>query len=122
MPYWKIGNGKRGAHRYDWMGEKCLSSEQLINLKNYICDILAKRYSEIEIIPSRRCFLLETGEILSVVCVIGGDAFHILTEYADNQNEMRRFNTTDGELYHPDDYETAEDMLKDIVAEIEQTK
>ncbi len=105
-----------------WMGMKCSSRDQIHSIQDYICDELSKRYEEVERNKRGRCFLLDSGEVITITCMINEKFNHIVTEYADNVEEMKKNNTTDGSLYYLDDYETAEDMLKDIVAEIEQTK
>ena len=102
-----------------WKGEKCSSNKQLRELQEYINQKLSERFKKVDVVADRDCFLLDTGEILSITCMNGGNFFDLCTEYANNTDEMKQYFTTDGDLYPPDEYDTPEDMLQAILKEIE---
>lgn len=72
-----------------------------------------------DIVDDRDCFMLDSGEILSITCMIGEKFFDLCTEYADSSEDMRSYFTTDGDLYPPGEYDTPDDMLQAMLKEIE---
>lgn len=102
-----------------WRGERCSSEKQLRELQEYVNSELSKQYKQIDVVNDRTCFLLDTGEILSITCMCGGKFFDLCTEYADNIDDMKKYYTTDGDLYPPDEFDTPDEMLQAMLVEIE---
>lgn len=103
-----------------WQGTKCSSKEQLKDLQEYVNSELAKQYQVIDIVNDRTCFLLNSGEIFSVTCMFGKNICALCTEYAASVDDMKKYFTTDGDLYPLEDYETPEDIIENIINEIEE--
>ena len=102
-----------------WKGTKCSSREQLREVQEYIISQLANRYKEISVVDDRRCFLLDSGVILSITCMYGKGFYDLCTEYADDAESMKVYYTTDGDLYPLDEFQTPAELLQVMIEEIE---
>lgn len=104
-----------------WKGTKCFSKKQLHEIQEYINSQLTKRYKKIEVVSDRTCFLLESGGIFSITCMYGKNFYDLCIEYADNEEDMRKYFTTDGGLYPLDKFQTTEELLQAMIDEIENS-
>lgn len=102
-----------------WQGKNCSSKEQLREIQQYINNRLSERYDVIDVVDDRICFALKTGEILSVTCMFGDSVCALCTEYAESEQAMKQYSTTDGDLYPLEVFEEPEEMLKAMLKEIE---
>ena len=104
----------------EWMGSYCHTEEQLHELGDYICNCFGRRYSEREIVPQKRCFVMGSGEVISVSCI--DSIFCLVLEYAESVGNMSVYMADDVGLYSPKDYNTPDEMSVDMIKVLEEDK
>ena len=68
----------------------------------------------------RRCFELPDGYICHPFIMIGDGFNNLAIEYSESIDRMRVYDSDDGDLYHPDDFESKESLFEAMLAEIEE--
>ena len=92
---------------------------------SFVEDELTKRYPKKVVsdhIGSRTCFILGDGTTIHVTAMNGEKFCDLVIEYADNLDQMKAYDTEDGDLFPVGDKEvfaTNEDMLAAMLQEIQ---
>lgn len=104
-----------------WMEKKYSSEKEIRFLCDELSSLLALQYKKRIINDShgeRVCFELPNGEICHPFVMIGRGFNNLAMEYADNIEEMKKYNTEDGDLYKPEMFASKEDMFEAILQEV----
>ncbi|MBO7364890.1 MAG: hypothetical protein J6U26_06145, partial [Lachnospiraceae bacterium] len=72
----------------------------------------------------RHCFLLDNGFLAHVQSMNGGAIYDLVIEYSENEDQMRVYDTEDGELFPVNDpsvFETVDDLVDAMLDEMKRT-
>lgn len=114
---------EKGANtNMTWREMKNSSEVRLRELKEEFSNILASKYKETVIDDGkeiRRCFELPDGSICHPFIMIGDNFNNLAIEYSEDIERMKVYDTEDGDLYPPDDFESKEALFKAMLTEVE---
>lgn len=111
-----------------WMGTKSYfdNKRKLDAAASYVEEELSKLFKSVDLSDSlrtRKCFILDDGTVIHVEQMNGEKFCDLVIEYAESVDQMKSYDTEDGDLFPVDGEQDSEllnklfqEMLKEIAS------